>query len=41
MNVKVRIDEDLGDITNYLSQFDFEIIYRPGFENEDARSLPI
>ena len=26
MNVKVRTDEELGDITSYLSQFDFEII---------------
>ena len=39
MNVKVRTDEELGDLTSYLSQFDFEIIYRPGIDNEDADCL--
>ena len=39
MNVKVRTDEEIGDITSYSSQFDFEIIYRPGIENGDADCL--
>lgn len=30
MNIKSRTDEDLGDLTYYLSQYDFKIKYAPG-----------
>lgn len=39
MNIKTRTDEELGDLTYYLSQFDFEIIYRPGKNNLEADCL--
>ena len=39
MNIKARTDEELGDLTYYLSQFDFEIIYYPGKNNLDADCL--
>lgn len=39
MNIKARTDEELGDLTYYLSQFDFEIIYRPGKDNLEADCL--
>lgn len=39
MNIKARTDEELGDLTYYLSQFDFEIIYRPGKYNLEADCL--
>ena len=29
MNLKARTDEELGDITHYLSQYNFKIIYIP------------
>ena len=34
-----RTDEELGDLVNYLLQFDFNIIYRPGAKNVEANSL--
>ena len=39
MNIRARTDEELGDLTHYLSQFDFEIIYHPGKDNLDADCL--
>lgn len=39
LNVKVRTDEELGDLTNYLSQFDFSIKYNPGQNNAEADCL--
>ena len=39
LNLKSRPDEELGDIANYLLQFDFEIIYRPGSSNSEADCL--
>lgn len=39
LNIKSRTDEELGDLTNYLSQFDFRIIYLPGNTNTEADCL--
>lgn len=39
MNIKSRTDEELGDLTFYLSQYDFKIRYVPGKENLEADSL--
>ena len=39
MNIKARTDKELGDLTYYLSQFDFEIIYHPGKNNLEADCL--
>ncbi len=39
LNVKIRTDEELGDLTNYLSQFDFTIKYNPGQNNAEADCL--
>lgn len=39
MNIRARTDEELGDLTYYLSQYDFEIIYRPGKNNLEADCL--
>lgn len=39
MNIKARTDEELGDLTYYLSQFNFEVIYSPGKNNLEADSL--
>jgi len=39
MNIKARTDEELGDLTYYLSQYDFEIIYHPGKDNLEADCL--
>lgn len=39
MNIKSRTDEELGDLTYYLSQYDFEIIYHPGKDNLEADCL--
>ena len=36
MNIKARTDEELGDLTHYLSQYDFKIIYNPGKNNMEA-----
>lgn len=39
MNIKARTDEELGEMTYYLSQYDFEIKYIPGKDNAEADSL--
>ena len=39
MNIKSRTDEELGDLTYYLSQYDFEIKYSPGQYNLEADCL--
>lgn len=39
LNLKCRTDEELGDMTYYLSQYDFEIIYSPGKYNQEADCL--
>ena len=39
MNIKSRTDEELGDLTYYLSQYDFEIKNRLGKYNLEADCL--
>lgn len=39
MNLKSRTDEELGDLTYYLSQYDFKIKYAPGKNNLEADCL--
>lgn len=39
MNIKSRTDEELGDLTYYLSQYDFEVKYSPGRYNLEADCL--
>lgn len=39
MNIKARTDEELGELTYYLSQYNFEIKYIPGEDNAEADSL--
>lgn len=39
LNLRSRTDEELGDLANYLLQYDFEIIYRPGAHNAEADCL--
>lgn len=39
MNIKARTDEELGDLTYYLSQFNFNIKYSPGKNNLEADCL--
>lgn len=39
MNIKARTDEELGDLTYYLSQYDFQIKYIPGKDNAEADCL--
>ncbi|GBP62915.1 Retrovirus-related Pol polyprotein from transposon 17.6 [Eumeta japonica] len=39
MNIKSRTDEELGDLTYYLSQYDFQIKYSPGRYNIEADCL--
>jgi transposase InsO family protein len=39
MNLKARSDEELGDLALELSQFDFDVIYRPGKDNCEADCL--
>lgn len=39
MNIKARTDEELGDLTYYLSQYDFKIKYIPGKDNIEADCL--
>lgn len=39
LNIKSRTDEELGDLTYYLSQYDLEIKYEPGKYNLEADCL--
>lgn len=39
LNIKARTDEELGDLTYDLSQYDFKIIYSPGKQNVEADAL--
>jgi len=39
MRVRARTDEALGDLMNYLAQYNFKIIYAQGKENVEAGSL--
>ncbi|GBP43341.1 Retrovirus-related Pol polyprotein from transposon 297 [Eumeta japonica] len=39
MNIKSRTDEELGDLTYYLSQYDFQIKYSPRRYNIEADCL--
>lgn len=39
MNIRARTDEELGDLTYYLSQFNFEVKYSPGKYNLEADCL--
>lgn len=39
MNIKSRTDEELGDLSYYLSQYDFQIKYSPGKYNTEADCL--
>ena len=39
LNIKARTDEELGDLTYYLSQYNLEIKYKPGKSNQEADCL--
>lgn len=39
LNIKSRTDEELGELTYFLSQYDFQIIYNPGENNLEADAL--
>lgn len=39
MNIKARTDEELGDLTYYLSQYNLNIKYNPGKLNQEADCL--
>lgn len=39
LNLRARTDEELGDISNELLQYDFKILYRPGALNSEAHCL--
>jgi hypothetical protein len=39
LNLKARTDEELGDMTHHLLQFDFEVKYQPGSLNSEADCL--
>lgn len=39
LNIRSRTDEELGALTLYLSQFDFNIKYAPGSQNQEADCL--
>ncbi len=39
LNIKARTDEELGDLTYYLSQYNFVIKYSPGKNNAEADCL--
>lgn len=38
-HVKVRLYEELGNLLNQISQFDFEIKYKPGITNVETVCL--
>lgn len=39
LNLKARTDEELGDLTYYLSQYNFKVRYNPGKTNQEANCL--
>lgn len=39
MNIRARMDEELGELTYYLSQYDFQIKSVPGKDNVEADCL--
>lgn len=39
LNIKARTDEELGDLTYYLSQYNFKVKYNPGQSNQEADCL--
>gem|GEM_PF-1416539 len=39
LNIKARTDEELGDLTYYLSQYNFKVKYNPGKSNQEADCL--
>lgn len=39
LNIKSRVDEELGELSYYLSQYNFEIKYAPGKDNLEADCL--
>ena len=39
LNIKARTDEELGDLTYYLSQYNFIVKYNPGKLNQEADCL--
>lgn len=39
LNIKSRTDDELGDLTYYLSQYEFKIKYAPGKDNLEADCL--
>lgn len=39
LNIKSRTDDELGDLTYYLSQYEFKIKYTPGKQNLEADCL--
>lgn len=39
LNIKARLDEELGDLAYYLSQYDFTVKYNPGKFNTEADCL--
>lgn len=39
LNIKARTDEELGDMTYYLSQYNFKIKFYPGQSNQEADCL--
>ena len=39
LRIRARTDEELGELTNYLLQFDCEVIYKPGVSNSEADCL--
>lgn len=39
LNIKARTDEELGDLTYYLSQYNLKIKYHPGKSNQEADCL--
>lgn len=39
MNIRCRTDEELGDLSYYLSQYDFQVKYSPGKYNTEADCL--
>lgn len=39
LNIKARTNEELGDLTYYLSQYNFKVKYNPGKSNQEADCL--